>query len=226
MAVAFPAPTAAPTPQQLVAACSPQNLSSCNWTCGAISAQEKTTSRTSSCGSQRVFFFKLHKVGSTTAANVVESYQRRNELTLCPKTVSLMTLSACDVINTHDGSWWFVAKHGLNAWLNLGWPVRPKAVTTILLRDPVERLLSRFFYDNYAKRPNQEFGGNWSKVWSWLTTLPSRETRYYQTSLVKDCSTPHCWSMAVNHLMCEYVQMSSIPQLSFQFSSDTRCKSN
>ena len=93
-------------------------------------------------------------VGSTTVADVAERYQRAHGLQLCARSKSLMN-STCDVINTHAGSEGFVGQYGLEQWLNIiGRPALPKAISAIIIREPADRLLSRFFTDKYAEKKN------------------------------------------------------------------------
>ena len=122
-----------------------------------------------SCGTRGVAFVKLHKVGSTTMSNAVVGYAGRWNLTVCSRSMH----TDCDVLVEHKNTEMQIKKHGLEVFLdelvpglvavnmtrhNGGAP----PVSAVVLRDPRERVLSRFFYDRLGKKPEKKSWGAFS----------------------------------------------------------------
>eukprot|EP00040_Diaphanoeca_grandis_P000781 m.16459 g.16459 ORF g.16459 m.16459 type:complete len:663 (-) comp11048_c0_seq2:42-2030(-) len=115
------------------------------------------------CGTKGIKFFKLHKVGSTTAANFMEKYGAAHKLTTCPRTVKLDNLRTCDLTVTHDGSEMLVSSQGERAFFEDVLSHGPMSslhgsISVVVLRHPYERVLSRFYYD-LAKEQGFTVGG-------------------------------------------------------------------
>ena len=137
-----------------------------------------------SCGTRGVAFVKLHKVGSTTMSNAVVGYAGRWNLTVCPKSMH----TDCDVLVEHKNTEMQIKKHGLEVFLdelvpglvavnmtrhNGGAP----PVSVVVLRDPRERVLSRFFYDRLGGKQEHK---SWRAFSLYLnSTKAKKEGRHY-----------------------------------------------
>ena len=115
-----------------------------------VAATNRTLS-TNNDSVRGVAFLKLHKVGSSTVTNAIIAYATDHNLRVCPRTSDTKQIKDCDVEASHEASEFVIYHKGLDFYMKnvargLGAPV-----TVVVLRDPLERVLSRFFY-NHEKR--------------------------------------------------------------------------
>ena len=112
---------------------------------------------TDGCGARQVKLLKLHKVGSTTVANLLIDYATRHNLSQCTtsramrrpflqfhKGAGLVMRHRCDVAISHKNSLVVMQSHGEDTWFER---VVPGALSIGIFRDPRDRVLSRYFYD-------------------------------------------------------------------------------
>jgi hypothetical protein len=152
----------------------------------------------------RLAFLKLHKVGSTTAHDLfICNYLQPNLLKRCDLNArdnSLGSLAAltqraagCDAIIEHDEHNQEVFRRfGFHGWDTL---LGPRYVKLVLLREPTERLLSRYFYniDHHDNVPLATVGwtrsadgwsGDWNAFDLWANaTKHLVEAQHYLTIL-------------------------------------------
>ena len=111
-------------------------------------------SRTKKCGSATVKYLKLHKVGSTVLSNAIEHYGARHNISLCPyeprpglNWKATVANTGCGLMIGHPNSETIIREFGFRFWMD---DLLPNAVTVILLREPGERILSRYFSDHLS----------------------------------------------------------------------------
>ena len=135
--------------------------------------------------------FKLHKVGSSTVAAVLENHanEHRSSLRMCKGSpidrAAQPTDQRCNVINSHRYS----ANVGLDKFLNT---YATGALSVAIFRDPRERLLSRYFFDilhgkiNRSIEPEQgswASPGEFSALQHWLRQNSESEGMHYVNAL-------------------------------------------
>ncbi|EDQ86760.1 uncharacterized protein MONBRDRAFT_27847 [Monosiga brevicollis MX1] len=119
----------------------------------AVGAKADGISTKTATGPMANFYFlKLHKVGSTTVSIVLERLGEHYNRKLCLRGDAFegslpcqegLTLVGAQVWTTHDVETYMLAG-GMPALTSI---MGEDAVSIIVLRDPTERLLSRYFYD-------------------------------------------------------------------------------
>eukprot|EP00039_Didymoeca_costata_P012199 m.174937 g.174937 ORF g.174937 m.174937 type:complete len:334 (-) comp15414_c0_seq7:1939-2940(-) len=149
---------------------------------------------TTGCGIFGVKLLKLHKVGSSTLAAVVEAYASRHSLSICPRTVpkwpapplplNTSPKKECKIITSHERSETVALHWGLSAFLETLCPRACKSV--ILIRNPRDRLLSRYYFDllkgkHHLSVQEGPRGGNWlsleemKQLDSWLKYISGQD---------------------------------------------------
>ncbi|XP_071801381.1 uronyl 2-sulfotransferase-like isoform X2 [Asterias amurensis] len=114
---------------------------------GSMSFQKQTTSlhwKTKTNNDTKVFFIRIPKTGSRTLDDLVTHQLRQKQykcFRLQPSTVD----DKIHFINNQKGNCFFSAHFG---YINYEWPSPPMVIS--LVRDPVERLMSSYYYSMYG----------------------------------------------------------------------------
>ncbi|XP_033635054.1 uronyl 2-sulfotransferase-like [Asterias rubens] len=117
----------------------------------SMSFQKQTTSlhwKTKTNKDTKVFFIRIPKTGSRTLEDIVAHQLRQKQykiFKLQPSTVD----DKIHFINNQKGNCFFSAHFG---YINYEWPSPPMVIS--LVRDPVERLMSLYYYGMYGDNAN------------------------------------------------------------------------
>lgn len=124
------------------------------------------------CGERGVKLIKLHKVGGTTISNILTAYAKDHGLHICPEESKG---HHCNVSITHKNSLKLIRERGEHFWFN---HFLPDSLSVMVMRDPRERILSRFFYDMAIGRIHHK--ADWAtELDDWLDKRLPEESQHY-----------------------------------------------
>eukprot|EP00043_Microstomoeca_roanoka_P024791 m.6739 g.6739 ORF g.6739 m.6739 type:complete len:405 (+) comp4923_c0_seq2:105-1319(+) len=122
-------------------------------------------------------FLKFHKVGSTTVAVTLERLARFGEKKLCGRQENFFPSLPCQAWTTHDTEYAMVLS-GLDS---LRFFVGGKALALTILRHPVDRLLSRFYYDRVLTGETGAMIPTYQQMQEWLEERVLERSHYLRT---------------------------------------------
>ncbi|EGD78149.1 hypothetical protein PTSG_09025 [Salpingoeca rosetta] len=121
-----------------------------------------------------VAFLKFHKVGSTTVSLVLERLAELSGKKLCGRAEAFFDSLPCQVWTTHDTE----LVMGVGGAHGLRFFVGSHAVAVTVMRNPIDRLMSRYYYDKVLEGDSTNTIPSHSELRQWLDDNEQEKDHY------------------------------------------------